>query len=73
MKLYIFPKKDGKNKHFFHTDKNYLTEKGFSESDNTHSDENLVGHSECSPRQRSRSLIEYQRGYDVYSIFDHPV
>ena len=24
MKLYIFPKKDGKNTHFFHTDKIYI-------------------------------------------------
>jgi hypothetical protein len=26
MKLYIFSKKEGKNKHFFHMDKNYLGE-----------------------------------------------
>jgi len=33
MKLYIFPKKDGKNKQIFHTGKHYLGEKGFTSSD----------------------------------------
>jgi len=29
MKLYIFPKKDGKNKQIFHIGKHYLGERGF--------------------------------------------